>query len=116
MPHFSKGIHTFEQIDTGKHYRLTAWISIRANFDHTTKSYEPRTKEQIDAQREIYELMKKHGAGIQVSVHERMDGLEPKDFPVKHRITLYVNKYDSVPPSSAAPAPVKLAEEDMGWG
>ena len=124
MPHFSKGIHTFEQIDNTKHYRLTGWVNMPTKWNDASKSYEPRTQEQIDAQRQIYELMKKHGAGIQVSVHERMDGLEPKDFPVKHRITLYVNKYDSVPPSSAAqavwpapaPAPVGAAEEDMGWG
>jgi len=123
MPHFSKGQHTFEQIDTSKHYRLSGWINIEnRTWNDASKSYEPRTKEQIDAQREIYELMKKHGAGIQVNVHERMDGLEPKDFPIKQRITLFVNKYDSVPPSSAAPAPVAPsapvapAEEDMGWG
>ena len=116
MPHFSKGIHTFEQIDNTKHYRLTGWVNMPTKWNDASKSYEPRTQEQIDAQRQIYELMKAHGAGIQVSVHERMDGLEPKDFPVKHRITLYVNKYDSVPSSSAAPAPVAPAEDDMGWG
>ena len=130
MPHFSKGNHTFEQIETNKHYRLTGWVNMPTAWNDATKSYEPRTQEQIDAQRQIYELMKQHGAGIQVSVHERMDGLEPKDFPVKHRITLYVNKYDSnqnanenaapqnIAPTtnSAPPPPPPPSSEDMGWG
>ena len=68
MPHFSKGTHTFEQIETNKHYRLTGWVNMPTKWNDAVKQYEPRTQEQIDAQRQIYELMKKHGAGIQVSV------------------------------------------------
>ena len=126
MPHFSKGKHTFQNFETNKNYRLTGWVNMPANWNDSNKAYEPRTPQQIDAQQKIYELMKEHDAGIQVVVHERVDGLEPKDFPVRHRITLYVNKYDSVPPSSAAPAPVApaapvtpssaaLAKDDTGW-
>lgn len=58
MPHFSKGTHTFEKIDTSKHYRLTGWVNMPTKWNDASKSYEPRSQEQIDAQRQIYELMK----------------------------------------------------------
>lgn len=133
MPHFSKGNHTFEQIETNKHYRLTGWVNMPTKWNDAVKQYEPRSQEQIDAQRQIYELMKQHGAGIQISIHERMDGLEAKDFPIKQRITLYVNKYEdnqnaSAPvqdfraPAAPAPAappapagPIIDDNDDMGW-
>ena len=134
MPHFSKGTHTFEQIETNKHYRLTGWVNMPTTWNDEVKQYEPRTQEQIDAQRQIYELMKKHNAGIQISVQERMDGLEPKDFPVKQRITMYVNNYENyqsasapaqdfkapaappAPPAPPSPAgPIIDDNDDMGW-
>ena len=128
MPHFSKGTHTFEQIETNKHYRLAGWVNMPTKWNDTLKQYDPRTQEQIDAQRQIYELMKKHGAGIQVSVQERMDGLEPKDFPVKQRFNMFVNNYENYQSASApaqdfgAPAappspagPIIDDNDDMGW-
>ena len=114
MPHFSKGNHTFEQIETNKHYRLTGWVNIPTTWNDSTKSYEPRTQQQIDATRQIVELMKQHGAGIQVSVHERMDGLEPKDFPVRQRMTLYVNTYENMQNANTNDAPASTAH-NMGW-
>jgi hypothetical protein len=121
MPHFSKGTHTFEQIETNKHYRLAGWVNMPTKWNDTLKQYEPRTQEQIDAQRQIYELMKKHGAGIQVSVQERMHGLEPKDFPVKQRFNMFVNNYENYQSASAPAAPPSPAgpiiddNDDMGW-
>ena len=116
MPHFSKKTHTFEQIDTSKHYRLSGWVNMPTKWNDTEKRYEPRTAEQIDAQNQIYDLMKRHGAGIQVVVHERMDGLEAKDFPVKHRINLFVNDYDNLNANQAPAAPAPSRSTDTGWG
>jgi len=107
MPHFSKGKHTFQNFETNKNYRLTGWVNMPTKWNDSNKSYEPRTPQQIDAQQKIYELMKEHDAGIQVVVHERVDGLEPKDFPVKHRITLYVNNYGNNFTSNTNDAPIQ---------
>ena len=53
MPHFSKGKHKFTEVDPTTDYRLTGWVSIPMNWSDALKKYEPRTQEQIDAQREI---------------------------------------------------------------
>ena len=120
MPHFSKGTHVFTEVDSKTQYRLTGWINIPTPWNDALKKYEPRTQEQIDAQREIYEVMKKHKAGVQVVVSERVDGLEAKDFPVKHRVQLYVNNYDdknfsNTEAATAAPA-APAAPRAPGWG
>jgi hypothetical protein len=130
MPHFSKGNHTFEQIETNKHYRLAGWINVGGKWNDALKKPNPRTPEEISAQLEIYELMKKHDAEITVVVQERMHGLEPRDFPAKQRIKMFVNNYENYQSASApaqdfgapaAPAPPSPAgsiiddNDDMGW-
>lgn len=96
MPHFSKGTHEFlNGMQQGKQYRITAWINIPTRYDETTKRYDPLTPEQQAARERLYQAMKDAGAGISITVSERTDDPDVKNFPAVSKFNLFVNNYDN---------------------
>lgn len=98
MAHFSRGTQVFKKpiyandMDgNGKQYRITAWINMRTNWNDSLERYEEMTQQQKKDCEYLFSEMQKYGAQLSITISERTDSLDVREFPVAARTTLYVN-------------------------
>tara|TARA_R110000765_G_scaffold415517_1_gene516697 strand:+ start:321 stop:704 length:384 start_codon:yes stop_codon:yes gene_type:complete len=126
MPHFSKSsFKTKQTLSPDREYRATAYVNMRTPWDDNTGRYQPMTQDQRNVCERLHKELHAAGVEIGVTIAERSQALEVKDFPKVAFISLFVNEpkeqseqigsvvkqtYDA-----PAPNPLATAENSSGW-
>lgn len=92
MAHFSRGTQVFKQpIEQNKEYRITAWINMKTPWNDALGRYEQMSDRQKQDCERLFQEMQKYGVQLSVTISERTDAMDVREFPVAGRTTLYVN-------------------------
>jgi len=92
MAHFSRGTQVFKQpIEQNKEYRITAWINMKTPWNDSLGRYEQMSDRQKQDCERLFQEMQKYGAQLSVTISERTDAIDVREFPVAGRTTLFVN-------------------------
>lgn len=94
MPHFSKANHTQQtsvRLTEGKQYRLTGYINMRTPWNDNLKRFEQMSAAQKQTCDELYRQMAAAGAELSITIWERTEAIDVREFPRVLSLNLYTN-------------------------
>ena len=126
MPHFSKSrLKLKANLSVDKEYRATGYVNIRTAWNDELRKFEPMTEAQKATCENLYKQLLDAGAEIGVTLAERNEAIDVREFPKVCYIPLFTNKpydsdrqasgYQAPPQDYKAPPSNKDLEDEIGW-
>ena len=102
MPHFSKSrLKLKANLSVDKEYRATGYVNIRTPWNDELRKFEPMTEAQKATCENLYKQLLDAGAEIGVTLAERNEAIDVREFPKVAYIPLFTNKpYDAGSPGN----------------
>lgn len=97
MPHFSKSrLKLKANLSVDKEYRATGYVNIRTAWNDELRKFEQMTEAQKATCENLYKQLLDAGAEIGVTLSERTEAIDVREFPKVAYIPLFTNKpYDA---------------------
>ena len=93
MPHFSKSrLKLKANLSVDKEYRATGYLNIRTPWNDELRKFEPMTEAQKALCENLYKQLLDAGAEIGVTLAERNEAIDVREFPKVAYIPLFTNK------------------------
>jgi len=127
MPHFSKSrLKLKANLSVDKEYRATGYVNIRTPWNDELRKFEPMTEAQKATCENLYKQLLDAGAEIGVTLAERTEAIDVREFPKVCYIPLFTNKpfdadrqvtsgYQAPPQDYRAPATGADLDDEIGW-
>ena len=127
MPHFSKSrLKLKANLSVDKEYRATGYVNIRTPWNDELRKFEQMTEAQKATCENLYKQLLDAGAEIGVTLAERTEAIDVREFPKVAYIPLFTNKpYDAAdrqvtsgyqaPAQSYNAPPATDTGDDIGW-
>jgi len=128
MPHFSKSrLKLKANLSVDKEYRATGYVNIRTPWNDELRKFEQMTEAQKATCENLYKQLLDAGAEIGVTLAERTEAIDVREFPKVAYIPLFTNKpydaadrqvtsgYQAPPQDYKAPAAGADLEDEIGW-
>jgi len=128
MPHFSKSrLKLKANLSVDKEYRATGYVNIRTAWNDELRKFEPMTEAQKATCENLYKQLLDAGAEIGVTLAERTEAIDVREFPKVAYIPLFTNKpydaadrqvtsgYQAPPQDYKAPVAGADLEDEIGW-